>query len=139
MSEDNKARFCRIIEEIFSQGKVEETGALIDPKWGDRNPVVGHETEGTNKIVTTYRDAFPDLNLNVDLLMADGDLVAGRLPTTGTHKDEFMGVAPTNNRLTMTEVHIFRFAHGTAVKHWGNGDDLRMMQHLGIIPPNRTV
>ena len=84
--------------------------------------------------MTTYRDAFPDLNLNVDLLMADGDVVAGRFTTTGTHKGEFMGVAPTNNRFTMTEVHIVRFAHGKAVEHWGNSDDLDMIQQLGFIP-----
>ena len=84
--------------------------------------------------MTTYRDAFPDLNLNVDLLMADGDVVAGRFTTTGTHKGEFMGVAPTNNRFTMTEVHIVRFAHGKAAEHWGNSDELGMMQPLGVIP-----
>ncbi|MDA1348829.1 MAG: ester cyclase [Chloroflexi bacterium] len=134
VSEENKARFRRIVDDVFSQGKVDLIGELIDPNWIDHDPVPGHESEGTKRVVTKFRDAFPDLTLNIDLLMADRDLVCGRLTTTGTHKGEFMGIPPTNKRFTMTEVHIVRFADGKAVEHWGNSDQLGKMRQLGVIP-----
>ena len=81
-----------------------------------------------------FRSAFPDLTSKIDVLMAEGDLVAGRMTTSGTQRGEFMGIPPTNKSFTMTEVHIVRIANGKAVEHWGNSDDMSMMQQLGVIP-----
>ena len=33
-----------------------------------------------------------------------------------------------------TEMHMIRLANGKMVDHWGNSDDLGMMQQLGVIP-----
>ena len=86
------------------------------------------------KLVGMFREAFPDLTSNVDLLMAEGDPVAGRMTTSGTHKAKFMGIPATNKRFSMTEFHIVRIANGKAVEHWGNQDDMGMMMQLGVIP-----
>ena len=136
MSEQNKDLFRRMVDEVFAQGKVDVINELIEPNWVDHNPIPGQEPgpEGMKKLVVMFRDAFPDLTSNVDLLMAEGDLVAGRMTTSGTHKGEFMGIPPTNKRFTMSETHIVRIANGKAVEHWGNSDDMGMMQQLGVIP-----
>ena len=78
--------------------------------------------------------AFPDFDSTIDLLVAEGDIVAGRMTTTGTHTGDFMGIPATGKRVTFTETHIVRIANGKAVEHWGNQDDLGMMQQLGVIP-----
>ena len=136
MSEQNKDLFRRMVDEVFAQGKVDVINELIEPNWVDHNPIPGQEPgpEGMKKLVVMFRDAFPDLTSNVDLLMAEGDLVAGRMTTSGTHKGEFMGIPPTNKRFTMSETHIVRIANGKAVEHWGNSDDMGMMMQLGVIP-----
>ena len=61
-------------------------------------------------------------------------MVAGRMTTTGTHTGEFMGIPATGKRVSFTEIHIVRIANGKAVEHWGNQDDMGMMQQLGVIP-----
>ena len=81
-----------------------------------------------------FFSAFPDLHSTIDQLIAEGDIVAGRMTTTGTHRGEFMGIPPTGKRVTFSEIHIVRIADGKAVEHWGNSDDLGMMQQLGVIP-----
>ena len=90
--------------------------------------------EGMQQMMTMFLGAFPDLHSTIDVLMAEGDLVAGRMTTTGTHKGDFMGIPATGKQVKFTEVHIVRIANGKAVEHWGNSDDMAMMQQLGVVP-----
>ena len=57
-----------------------------------------------------------------------------RVSTRGTHKGEFMGIAPTGKPIDISEIHIVRIDGDKMVEHWGNGDELGMMQQLGVIP-----
>ena len=60
-------------------------------------------------------------------------MVAGPLTVRGTHQGEFMGITPTGNEVTWTETHVARFENGKLVEHWGNSDDLGMMQQIGAV------
>jgi predicted ester cyclase len=68
-------------------------------------------------------------------MIAVGDRVATRFVAPGTQRGELMGIPPSGKPVTMTGMDLVRFANGKAVEHWGNGDDLGMMQQLGVIPP----
>ena len=102
----------------------------------EHNPVPGQAPglDGMKEFMGMFFAAFPDLDSTIDLLIAEGDIVAGRMTTTGTHTGEFMGIPATGKRVTFTETHIVRIANGKAVEHWGNSDDMGMMQQLGVIP-----
>ena len=82
--------------------------------------------------------AFPDLQMNVEDMIAEGDKVVARVRMSGTHQGEFMGIDPTGNRVEISGIDILRVADGKIVEHWGNFDDLGMMQQLGVIeqPPS---
>ena len=41
------------------------------------------------------RTAFPDLRFTIEKLVTEGDTVAGRLTTSGTHQGPLMGIPPT--------------------------------------------
>ena len=136
ISEENKALYRRVVDEVFTNGNVDLIDDLIDPNWVDHSPVPGQEPglDGLKKMVIIFRTTFPDLRSTVEDLIAEGDKVVGRRTTTGTHQGEFMGIAPTNKRVTISEIHIVRIANSKAVEHWGLSDDLGMMQQLGVIP-----
>ena len=78
--------------------------------------------------------AFPDIQMNVEDMIAEADKVVARVSVSGTHQGEFMGIDPTGNRVAITGIDILRIADGKIVEHWGNFDDLGMMQQLGVIP-----
>ncbi len=49
------------------------------------------------------------------------------------HQGEFLGVAPTGREVIWTETHVGRFEHGKLVEHWGDSDDLGLMQQIGAV------
>lgn len=75
---------------------------------------------------------YPDIHLTVEDLIAEGDKVVARNTVTGTHRGEFMGVAPTGNSVTYNEIFIFRFADGRVVETWGVVDVYAQMKQIGV-------
>ena len=48
----------------------------------------------------------PDAELEVEVLVAEGDRVVTRWTGTGTHEGELMGIPATGNRVTVAEMDI---------------------------------
>ncbi len=69
--------------------------------------------------------------MQVDLLLAEGDLVAARWTSEGTNTGPWVGTPATAKRATFSGVNIFRFKDGKVVERWNHSDDLGLMQQLG--------
>ncbi|MDP6129892.1 MAG: ester cyclase [Dehalococcoidia bacterium] len=136
MSEANKTLFTRFIGEVLNDKNVNAVDELMAANYIDHNPAPGvpSGTEGMKQLMSMFFSAFPDLHATIDVLVAEGDLVVGRMTNTGTHTGDFMGIPATGKKVSFTETHIVRIADGKAVEHWGNQDDMGMMQPLGVIP-----
>jgi steroid delta-isomerase-like uncharacterized protein len=78
-------------------------------------------------------EAFPDLHLTVEDMIAEGDKVVVRNTVTGTHRGEYMGLPPTGKSVTYDEIFIFRFVNGRIAETWGVVDVLSQMKQLGVI------
>ncbi len=133
-TEDNKALVRRVYEEIVNQHNL--ATELIDPNYVDHvpgfPPVQG--IEGLQQLISIYRNAFPDMQVTIEDLIAEGDKVAARFTFRGTHTGELMGIPPTGKQVTVSALHILRVANGKIVEEWQNSDDLGMMQQLGVVP-----
>jgi steroid delta-isomerase-like uncharacterized protein len=77
---------------------------------------------------------LPDLHLDVQDLIGEDDKVVARIVVTGTHRGDYMGVAPTGKSIVYDEIFIFRFADGRVVETWGVVDVLAQMKQLGVVP-----
>jgi predicted ester cyclase len=79
-------------------------------------------------------EQFPDLRMTIDLLVADGDLVAALVTSTGTNLGPLDGVMPPTGRLfSARQSHWFRVRDGRLVEHWATRDDLDAMLQLGVL------
>jgi len=90
--------------------------------------------EAYKQFVSMYFTAFPDLQFIVEDMIAEGDTVAVRQTAHGTHQGELMGIPPTGKHVSTTGINILRFANGKGVEEWFNGDDLGLLQQLGVVP-----
>jgi predicted ester cyclase len=100
-----------------------------------RTPVPLQTTgvQAVKEVFATLLRAFPDLHVEVEDSVEEGDMVAVRNTVTGTHQGEYMGVAPTGTPVTYQEMFFVRFAGGRIAETWGVVDVLAQMKQLGVI------
>jgi steroid delta-isomerase-like uncharacterized protein len=136
MSTEENKTLARRLFEIFGTGDLALADELIAADVIDHQALPGMPPgrEGFKQFVSIFHAAFPDLHVTVEDLIAEGDKVVGRTTMRGTHQGEFMGIPPTGKQCTISGIDIIRFANGQVVEHWGNSDDLGLMQQLGVIP-----
>ena len=67
-------------------------------------------------------------------MVAEGDLVATRWTSTGTHDGEFMGFEPTERQATIGGMTFLRFKGGEIVEGWTQLDTLGLMKAIGAVP-----
>ena len=135
--EENKADTRRAIKGFWNQGNM----ALLDEFWAPNyinhdptNPEV-RDLEGFKQWVIAARTAFPDMNVTIDDLIAEGDKVVTRWTVRGTHKGEFGKIPATGKQVMFTGMTISRIVDGKTVESWWSDDDLGLLQQLGVIPP----
>ena len=80
--------------------------------------------------------AFPLYRLDIEEMIAEGDKVGVRVHHRGVHRGSFMGIPPTGREIDVPGFLTYRINDGKIVDHWMLGDNLLMMQQLGIIPVN---
>jgi len=136
-TEDNKAIVRRFLEGMLEAIRTGNTNPLletVDPDATFGMPGMPSTVEGMLQVLAAFRTAFPDLQVTLGALIAEDDRVAYRLTWTGTHTGEFMGIAPTGKRVTVTETRVDQIANGKIMRHDGDSDQLGMLQQLGAIP-----
>jgi steroid delta-isomerase-like uncharacterized protein len=141
-SNDNKKVVMRLINEGFNQGRTEIADELIADDFIDHGAAPGVPAEGPASFkgtIALFRTAFPDLVATADDVIAEGDRVVFRTHWHGTHLGDFFGIPATGKAFTLTAIDILRLVDGKAVEHWGNEDDLGMLQQLGLITFPGTV
>jgi predicted ester cyclase len=86
--------------------------------------------EGVKRFFATLRDAFPDVEVAIEELVADGERAAVATTITGTHRGELMGLAPTGRRVSVTGLDMIRVEGGRIVEHRGLTDSVGLMRQL---------
>jgi steroid delta-isomerase-like uncharacterized protein len=136
-AEQNKTIARRWAEEVWSKGNFGLVDELLAAEYVAHDPVTPEEVrgpEGFRHYVEAFRNALPDMQLTVEDQVAEGEKVVTRWTARGTHRGEFMGIAPSGKRLEMAGVSIDRFSGGRFVESWENYDALGMMQQMGAVP-----
>ena len=133
----HKAAVRRWSEELWGRGNLAVADEIIaadyvrhDP--GDPFPARG--PEDVKRIVTMLRSMLPDLRIEVEAMIAEGDMVVSRYTTTATDSVGYMGMPPTGKAIRTAAIQIFRFSGGKIVESWAARDDLGTLRQLGHLP-----
>jgi steroid delta-isomerase-like uncharacterized protein len=135
MSEQNKSLIRRYLEQTINAGNVAAIDELTSADYVGHMVGVPPFDRATHKrLLAAFRAAFPDQQVTIEDLIAEGDKVVNRATYTGTHRGEFQGIAPTGKRFTISGMNISRIADGKVVEDWTVLDMLGMLQQIGAIP-----
>jgi C-1 hydroxylase len=128
--EENKALVRKWID-VYNTHNLELFDEFIAPEYVDHTNKV--DKEGLRQLFTMGFTGFPDWHKTIKDIIAEGDKVWIRLSYAETHTGEFMGVAPTSKKVTMTGVDIYRIENGKLIEYWQVSDQMNFNIQLGVI------
>lgn len=137
-TEQNKATVRRFYEEMLTRHNLDVAGELFTADFVDHDmdDPEGRASgiEGAKAEVGAYIAAFPDMEVIVDDLFAEGDRVAVRSTLRGTHNGPLAGIPPTGKPVKAAALQTFRMVDGKIAEAWLSIDRLVMLQQIGALP-----
>ena len=134
-AEANKA-IVRRYQAAYNTNNLDDLDELIaaDIKTPAMLPGFPPGLEGLKRLHRMTVDAWPDMHVTIEDLIAEGDLVTARITLSATPQKEAFGVSPTGKSFKVDGMYIVRIANGKIVEHTGIEDAIGIMQQLGLMP-----
>jgi predicted ester cyclase len=125
MLQDNKALIRRIYEEALVQGNLAVVDQVFSADFVDHStPEQLPGPGGVKDYFAAIRTGFPDIQVVLEDVIAEGERVVVRTSWRGTHLGSYDGVAATGRVAARTLIQIFRIVNGVVVEEWNEGGGL---------------
>ena len=122
----------------FTDGDTATAQQLLAPDFINHDPPalpgVGQERAGVLTAIRYLHNAFENARAELVCIVADGDRVAVHDRLKGTHRGDFLGLAPTGREIRVDFMHFFRLLDGRIVERRGVVDTAAMRRQLGAAP-----
>ena len=109
---------------LLAKGKLDSVGEFFAKDYAahltDQDMTGGHDA--IRKFVELYRQAFPDLEVDVKILVEGKDRVAWQRTLRGTHKGDFKGFPATGRAIVWRDMVTSRFRDGLIAEDWSISD-----------------
>ena len=128
----------RWFEEVWNKRRAEAiremvTEDLVVHGLSDAQGEVIKGVKEFDRFHSQFVNAFPNIQVKVEDLIAEGDKVAARCTVSAKHTGDALGFAPTHADVDFTGIAIVRIKDGKIVEAWNNFDFMKMNRQLGII------
>lgn len=132
----NKQTLRDFYDHVVNERKFYLVNEYVDESFTDHNPEPGQDNRrtGIKPMFQGFVEAFPDLRMTYEHMVAEGDLVCARCTIKGTHLGTFNGVAPTGRNFEIQGFDWARFKNGKMTERWGVFDMASVMTGIGAVP-----
>ena len=138
--EHNIVVFRQLIEEGFNRGHLEALDALVTPDFREnQRGFPSPDLAGLKGGIQGLRHAIPDLRLEVEDTIVEGDKVCFRLVGKGTHQGQFGPVPGSGKQVSVDVIDMCRFRDGRIAEHWGVADRMGVVEQVGMPRPPAWV
>src|SRR5690349_6082055 len=121
--ESNKQLVRRLVREAVGERDLDVLDEIA----------AGEFAESAKRWVRPFQSAFPDFEMEIVELIAEGKRVVAHFKCSGTHRGEWLGVPGSGRRFNgVDEIYIFRVQDGKLVSALGVEDNLTRLRQLGI-------
>jgi steroid delta-isomerase-like uncharacterized protein len=138
--EENKAVMRDYIENFWNRNDAESSERFV------AEDVVLHGIDadvptplppgrkGLMEMRAMFDTAMPDFKMEIDHMIAEGDMVLLAWTGSGTHTGDFFGVPATHRQARWTAMSLTRMEDGKMKEGWQTMDNMGLMQQLGVLP-----
>lgn len=131
--EENKELFRRFVEEVVNPGASDRMEEFVAPGYIEHTTDT-HGPDGYRDNHSKILAAFPDFHVEIEKIIAEGDMLAFHLTYSGTHRGEFRGIAPTGKKVSWASMQFRRVEDGMFVEAWGLSDTQGLLEALSEEP-----
>jgi predicted ester cyclase len=118
--ENNRSVVSRYVNEFKNEQKFTVFPKLFSPNFTHHFNFPNRTTQMASFISVgqMFLSAFPDVTVDVQRILAEGDIVVEQNKVSATHKGVFKGIKPTQKKVYWTETHIYRLEKGKIIENW---------------------
>lgn len=130
-----KAIVMLAIDRGFNGGDLDVADEVFSDDYNVHAPGLNELPKGPaafKQAIGIWRTAFPDIHMEVQELVCEGDIVANRFLTQGTNDGPLFGMPPTNKRIRVNGMEMHRVVDGRVVESWICDDIPSILMQLGI-------
>jgi len=124
-------------EDILSNSKFDEIGRYVSDdsvvRVGNRIQPMG--VQGMQAHLKATKSTYPDYSIKITRQFQEGNTVISEYEMTGTHKGEFLAIAPTNKVITIFGVDVDTVSDGKIVEHGGTANTFEAFWDNHLIQP----
>jgi steroid delta-isomerase-like uncharacterized protein len=139
LQEQNKALAKRAFEELLSGGRFELAEQLYAKDFVNHGIHRDISLDEDQAALKGWHQAFPDLAIVPEKLIAEGDLVTIYWIAHGTNTGTGNGLPATGKKAEQAGITIWRIINGKIKEEWSAFDQLSMMQQLGLLPSQKPT
>jgi predicted ester cyclase len=115
--ERNKTSIITANDELFDKGNLDHANNVFSEDYAGIGP------DPIKDFISKIRQAFPDIQVDIDPIIADQNMVAWVRTNTGTQRGDYMGYKANGKKITWTDVLITEFTpEGKISNEWGKSD-----------------
>ena len=139
--QDNETVIRRFISELVNGKNYDLADEIFTDDYTRHDPASPEIDSGPGPWIESMRAlnaAFPDSEVHIGELIADGELVAFEGTMTGTHQGTFRGIEPTNTSVEIQGNAMHRVSDGQIAETWATWDFLGLLTQIGGVEPPRA-
>ena len=133
--EQNKELARRYYEECWNRGQVANLEQCVAKDCRNHDPVFPSLEPGIDSLrrhITMCRSSFPDLRFKIDDIIAERDEVVVHWTAQGTQEGQFLGIAPTRKKASVTGTSIHRMKSQRIAEQFTEWNVLTLLEQLGV-------
>lgn len=124
----------RFYNEVLNKGGLNLLPEIMAENFIDYNSDSEQQgIEGFKHFLQMVSTAFPDLHIDINEVLAEGNKVIARLSISGTQTGNLGTIPPSNKKATWTGIDILEINNNKITGRWSERNLLSLMKQIGAI------
>ncbi|HTF20456.1 MAG TPA: ester cyclase [Chryseolinea sp.] len=130
VNEGNKETIIRFYSEMLNNRHTDQIAGIVSPLYKN---AAGGGPDAIKQGAEQLLVAFPDIQWQVEEIVAEDNKVIVKQRTTGTHQGTFQGHAPSGKAFVTEGFALYKFSHGKIISHQVMTDRYSFLQQIGVL------